>query len=86
MKTNFIQTKQYSATINGTTTIIKAFYKENAVRYFQSLDENISYADVKSSKSFQSHQSPVEYEHTKICSKSSIETLIKAGKISPDSI
>jgi hypothetical protein len=50
----------YSAEVKGTFTQIKAYKKENAVKRFQQLDENIRMENVKKINAYNSHQAPVE--------------------------
>ena len=60
--------KIFATTVNGTTTQVKAYKKENALRRLQMLDKSLTSKDVYQLKNaVNSHQAIVEEEYPEIC-------------------
>lgn len=57
----------YAATINSTTTEVKAYKKANAVKRFQMIDPSIKSKDVYKTNFQNSHQGVVEELYPETC-------------------
>jgi hypothetical protein len=61
--------KVYAATVLGTTTLVKAHYKVNAIARFQQQDNTVRAKDVRVFNVINSQQACVEESHPEVCVK-----------------